>query len=125
MAASDASTRIERPSLSAFGGLLIVLASAVLSVTSYSRFGETMRIHWKVGTYRHYGPEHAPTLVVLVAFPVIVAGLYVGALWLRNYLARTGVAAASDEFGGTYDIVVVLALGSVVVCQLLVVALNL
>lgn len=125
MAATDASASSERARLTSLGGLVVVLASTVLSIASYAPLAETVRIHWKIGAYRHYGPEHAPTLFVLVVFPVIVTGLYVGARWLRNDLERSGDIEEFDGFLPIYDVCVLLTLGVVVVGQIVVIALNL
>jgi len=76
----------------AVGSFVAVLASAVASVLAYGVVSDPVRIRWtaEMGTY--YGPEFAPAAVVLAAFPLAVAGLAAGAVWLR---ARFG---DSDEF---------------------------
>jgi hypothetical protein len=40
-----------------------------------------MRIHWTLGAGPYYGPEFAPTTVVLAAFPLLVAVTALGAYW--------------------------------------------
>lgn len=72
------------------GYVLGILTSVVLSIAAYRMLGEFVRIRWSIGV--HYGPEYAPALVVLGAFPVAVASLYVGCTWLGRHLKR------SDEF---------------------------
>lgn len=78
-----------------------------------------------IGTYQHYGSEHAPTTFVLVMFPVVIGGLYIGARWLRNHLERADGIEHFDEFRTIYDICVLLTLGTIVVGQIVIVALNL
>ncbi|WP_436344742.1 hypothetical protein [Natronorubrum sp. FCH18a] len=104
------------------GGLLVVFASAVVSIVSYGALAETIRIRWTVGTHYQYGPEHAPAIAVLVAFPVALLGLYVGFRWLERTLERT------DEFEGLgilIEITAVAVLATVLAAQFLIVALNL
>lgn len=81
----DAATS-DRPSVA--GGSLIVVISCIVSILSYGALAENMRIHyrWTIGSYSHYGPEYAPTVAVLAAFPVIIAGVVIGFYWLGNYL---------------------------------------
>lgn len=120
---STPTDRVRRFSL---GGWVLVLASIATSAASYGRLPETIRIRWTVGTYPQYGPEYAPTLLVLVAFPALIAALVLGARWLRAYLERTGEFGEFDgESRLLYDGLVLLGLGLVVGCQLLIVVLNL
>lgn len=106
------------------GGLLIVAASIVLSTVAHGLLADTMRIHyrWTVGTYTHYGPEYAPTLTVLVAFPIMVIGLYISAHWLGSYLAHLDEYA---ELRPIYQITVLAALTMILVVQIAIIALNL
>ncbi|UTF54231.1 hypothetical protein [Natronosalvus rutilus] len=113
-------SNLERARPLSLGGLVIVLASVALSAVSYGRLSDTVRIRWTIGTY--YGPEHAPTLAVLVAFPVSLIGLYAGAQWLRTWLVRRG---AIDEFRLVYDACVLATLSVIVACQFVLVVLNL
>jgi hypothetical protein len=62
---------------------------------------------------------------VLVAFPVIVAGIYVGARWLKAYLERSDESDDVEEFYAIYDVCVLLTLGTVVAGQLVIIGLNL
>ncbi|MFC7232098.1 hypothetical protein ACFQMM_13150 [Saliphagus sp. GCM10025308] len=116
-------SNLERTRPFSLGGLVIVLASVALSAVSYGRLADTVRIRWTIGTY--YGPEHAPTLVVLVAFPLALAGLYAGAWWLRTWLVRRGAIDELDEFRLVYDACVLAILGAIGACQFVLVVLNL
>ncbi|WP_418282009.1 hypothetical protein [Halorubrum sp. DTA98] len=110
---------------SSLGGAALVIGSIALSVTSYGPLGSTVRVRWTFGTYQHYGPEYISTLPVLVAFPVLVAVLYVCAQWVLEYVRRSNEIERFDEFRTVYDIVVLLTLGLVVTSQLVIVVLNL
>lgn len=125
MAANATNGTIGRMKPSSLGEVAIVLASAVLSLASYRPLADTVRIRWTVGSYRQYGPEYVSTLPVLVAFPVIVAALYIGARWLERYLERSGAIDDDDEFRVVYAVCVLLTLGTVVAAQLVVIVLNL
>lgn len=74
------------------GGLALVVVSAAVSLAASGPLEETMRIRWSVGTY--YGPEYAPTAVVLAAFPLLVAVAVGACRGLATVLER------SDEFDG-------------------------
>lgn len=110
---------------SSLGGAALVLASIVLSVMSYGPLGSTVRIRWTYGTYHHYGPEYLSTLPVLVAFPVLVAVLYLCARWILEYVRQSSEIERFDEFRTIYDIFVLLILGMVVAGQLVIIVLNL
>ncbi|WP_115864404.1 hypothetical protein [Halorussus litoreus] len=127
MGAHTDSTSTDRTNpYSSLGKWVLVLASVATSVAAYARLPETIRIRWTVGTYPQYGPEHAPTLLVLAAFPAVVVALALGARWLRTFLDRTGEFEEFDgEFRAVYDGLVLLGLVLVVGAQLLVVILNL
>jgi hypothetical protein len=68
------------------GGWLLVLVSAVTSLTAAGRLPGRMRIRWGVGT--SHGPEFAPSWVVLVPLPVALVVLVLGARLLVNALQR-------------------------------------
>jgi len=42
---------------------------------------DRVRIHWTLGLGWYYGPEFAPTLLVLAVFPVIVGATALGGYW--------------------------------------------
>lgn len=76
------------PSRALTGGSLgIVLLSVVASITAYVVLPEQMRIHWTLGMGPYYGPEVAPTLLVLSLFPVLISGV-------------AAIAAAADALLG-------------------------
>lgn len=104
----------------AWTGALLVLASAAISLVGGGVLPEQIRIRWTVGTY--YGPEFAPALLVMAAFPLFVAGLFVG---LRA-LARVFERAEELEVGRPlYEGIVLLVLLTVVLGQVGIVVGNL
>lgn len=100
----------------ALGGFVFVL----VSVVAHSALTTSIRIRWSVGT--HYGPEHAPTVAVLVVFPVTLAALYLGSRWFRTYLDRDDELT---ELGPVYEIGTLAVFGLVLAVQLLLIVLNL
>jgi hypothetical protein len=60
--------------LLAAGSFGTVSASALGSVVASGALEGQMRIHWTLGTGPYYGPEFAPTGLVLTLFPVLIAG---------------------------------------------------
>lgn len=66
------------------GGVLAVVVSIAVSVFAYGTLPDQIRIHWSLGG-PYYGPEFASPLLVLVTFPLLVAGFFVGSRWLRAY----------------------------------------
>lgn len=108
----------------AAGGLLVVLASAALSLAAAPALGENVRIRWSIGTY--YGPEYAPTPLALAAFPALVAVLYVGFRVLAWSLERAGAFEADETVGRTiYELCALATLTMLVLIQLAFVAANL
>ncbi|ELY40004.1 hypothetical protein [Natronorubrum tibetense] len=105
-----------------FGGLFIVCASAIVSALSYGTLAETVRIRFTVDTHYRYGPKHASTLAVLVAFPIALLGLYVGFRWLGRTLAGVDESA---ELRLLLDATTLAVFAAVLVAQCLIVALNL
>jgi hypothetical protein len=103
-------------------GALIVLASAGLSLAAARPLGDRVRIRWTVGETYQFGPEHAPTDAVLLAFPLLVALAFVGLVALGRALERAGDLEGSRVY---YDLAVLGTLGLVVLFQALLVALNL
>lgn len=86
---TDALTRPDRAPLPSGslsgGGALIVLLSIVSSGLAYGVLPGSIRIRWTIGG-PHYGPEFAPTWLVLIAFPLVVAACYLGGRWLASRL---------------------------------------
>jgi hypothetical protein len=101
------------------GGASIVLLSIAVSIVGHVIGPERLRIRWTYGTY--YGPEFAPAVLVLIAFPLAVAALYLGGRWLRASLERGN---EFDTVRAIYDACVLLTLGTLVVVQGVLVAVN-
>lgn len=100
----------------------VVVLSAVLSSIAYAMLPEQMRIHWTLGIGPYYGPEFAPTLVVLGGFPLLISGLAVGAYWLDILLHRTeGFAAIRPHYAvavvGTLGLLLMFHIGLIVANQ--------
>lgn len=125
MVERTATSNRQRARLSAPGGIVFVLASIALSVVSYGSLAEVIRIRWTIGTYPHYGPEYMSTLSVLIVFPVVITGLYVGSRRLKTALKRADHIQEFDEFRAVYDGCVLLTLGMVLAVQLALIVLNL
>lgn len=121
LAHSDRRPILSRPLF--VGGLLLCLLSTILSVFAYSVLPEAVRIHWQFGgPYYHYGPEFAPLLVVVVGFPLLLGALYVGSRWLGTYIED---AAEFDDLRLLYEWSALLAMGTVLLVQSAIIALNL
>lgn len=125
MAATDAVPSTDRIDATSLGGIVIVLTSGLLSIASYGSLGATVRIRWTVGPSYHYGPERASAMLVLVGFPVVLAGLALAAMWLRTRLQRSAQLEAFADVRIVYDGCVLLTLGAVLAGQLVLVVLNL
>lgn len=102
------------------GGLLIVLASAAVSLGASQVLGDSVRIRWSVGTY--YGPEYAPTDVALAVFPVVVAVAYLGLRALGTALEGT---PEFDRHRGYYELCALAVLATLVIVQVAFVVANL
>lgn len=105
----------------AFGGILLVLSSIVVSATAYGMLASSIRIRWTVGTYYHYGPEYAPTMVVLASFPTLLAVLFVGFRWLRTRLERLD---EFDDVQPVYELGVLAVFGMLLAVQITLIAFN-
>lgn len=116
---------IDRARPTALGGFGIVLTSILTSVVAYGHLGETVRIRWTIGTYQQYGPEHAPTVIVLTSFPIVLAGIHLGARGLRTYLERSQDLQDVDTVRTIADICTLLVLGTGIVGQLGIILLSL
>lgn len=84
------------------GTIAALLVSAMESAVGYSLLPAQLRIHWSFGG-PHYGPEFAPTWVVLATFPVLVTGVGLGAHWVRTRV----LTADTVDSAPRYDIVAV------------------
>lgn len=118
-------TELEWTRPTALGGLGIVLSSVVSSIVAYGQLSETVRIRWTVGPSVHYGPEHAPTVIVLTAFPVVLVGLYLGTCGLSAYLERTQDREDREPIRLIFDICLLMVLGIGLISQLGLIVLNL
>ncbi|WP_126662189.1 hypothetical protein [Haloterrigena salifodinae] len=102
------------------GGLALVAVSAAVSLAAAGLLGETLRIRWSVGTY--YGPEYAPTAIVLAAFPILVA-VAVGAF--RGGATLLEQTETDSRERGYYELATLSVLLSLLVAQLALVLANL
>lgn len=125
MATNDAAPSPNRINGTSLGGLVIVLASGLLSIVSYGPLGTTLQIRWTVGPSYHYGPERASTMLVLVGFPVVLAGLALAAAWFRTYLRRSEHLEEFDDLRIVYDGCVLLTLAAVLAGQVGLLVFNL
>jgi hypothetical protein len=80
------------PLASAVAVALSVATSALGSLALPAQ----VRIHWTLGRGPYYGPETAPTVAVLVLFPVLVAGVALGA---RRFRGRAGADGTAGPYG--------------------------
>lgn len=99
-----------------------VLLSTLASVIASGLLPEQIRIHWTLGMGPYYGPEFAPTVLVLAVFPVSVSILAIGTHWLE---ARFRKLNESTDLGPLYAGVVLLSLALLLSSQALVIGLNL
>ena len=106
--------------LSASGILLVVLSSIALSIASYRFLPDQIRIHWYTGERTHLGPEYAATDPVLIAFPIVVIGLYLGV-----HIAWRSLRGTDTSVRLLYQVATFAALGILVGIQALLIALNL
>jgi hypothetical protein len=104
------------------GGLIAVCASIALSVLSYGRLPESMRIHWQLGSGPFYGPEFAPTAIVLTLFPILVASVLAGSVLLANRLRNDPSFESVQPY---YEWGAIAVVGVLLVVQLLVIWFNL
>jgi hypothetical protein len=79
---SDGDPHPLRPT--AWSGVVLILLSGLVSVSASGILPAQVRIRWSVGTF--YGPEFAPTALVLWAFPLALAATYLGLRALAGYL---------------------------------------
>lgn len=68
--------------------------SAVESTVAYGVLPDRMRIHWTLGMGTYYGPETAPTVLVLAAFPALITSIALGAYWIAGRLRSSEAFAA-------------------------------
>lgn len=68
--------------LLALTGVGVTVLSIALSGFAYGFLPEQMQIHWTLGLGPYYGPEFAPKLAILTAFPATIAGIVLGSYQL-------------------------------------------
>ncbi|ELZ19811.1 hypothetical protein C477_07528 [Haloterrigena salina JCM 13891] len=102
------------------GGLALVAVSAAVSLAAAGLLGETLRIRWSVGTY--YGPEYAPTVIVLAAFPILVA---VAAAAFRGGATLLERSEGFDGNWGYYELAALVVLLSLLLTQIVLIVANL
>lgn len=106
----------------ASGGFVITLVSAVGSFLAHGRLPEQMRIHWDLGMGPYFGPEFAPTLLMLGLFPVFIGGT-AGVVNLVDALLRD-----NEEFVAMrkfYSVAMLGTLGVLLCCQIALIIANL
>lgn len=103
------------------GGFIAACASIALSVLSYGHLPESMRIHWQFGYGPFYGPEFAPTAIVLALFPALVVGVLAGSALLASRLRKDPSFESVQPY---YEWGALAVLGVLLVVQLLVIWLN-
>lgn len=103
-AARDA--RLRR--LGLLGGLVTVTLSLVASIIGYATLPARLRIHWTLMDGPYYGPEFAPTVVVVALFPLAIASIGVGAYWIGTRVHH------ADEFAGARPYYILGILGMLV-----------
>jgi len=91
------------------GSLAAVALSVATSALGYGPLPARMRIHWSLGG-PYYGPEFAPAAVVLVGFPVLVAGVALGAHLLVGRLRASEAFATARPYDALAVLVTLVAL---------------
>lgn len=98
----------------AAGGFGLSLLSAVGSIIAHGVLPDRVRIHWTLGMGPYYGPEFAPAWLVLLLFPVLIAGTAVLASVIDARMRNT------DAFTEIRPFYIVAVLGTLTVllgCQ--------
>jgi hypothetical protein len=90
-------------------------------VFGYSTLPGRTQIHWSLGG-PYYGPEYVSTLIVLIGFPLLIVGFYVGSRWLGTYLERT---TEFDAVRPLYDGCALLMFLGILVVQFVIILANL
>ncbi len=109
-------------SLLQWGSLATVLASVLVSALSYGPLPNSVRIHWTLGAGEYYGPEFAPTVLVLGLFPVAVG---LGALLGWGLAATLSDVEGFETVRPLYTATVLAVLAVLVSTQAIVVWANL
>jgi hypothetical protein len=104
------------------GSLTVVAASVLVSLVSYGLLPSRVRIHWSLGLGPYYGPEFAPTLLVLALFPALVTTGALAGRWGVRRLERDDRVEGVRPYG---SLALVGSLALLVVFQAGLVAANL
>lgn len=107
--------------LSGVASLTGILASLGVSGLAYGPLPAKMRIHWSFGG-PYIGPEFAPTWLILLVFPVLVATVALGLYSLRISLQSHEAFSAVRPF---YGLLTVSMVGMLLVVQVGIVLVNL
>lgn len=108
--------------LFAGGSLGMALLSAVGSIIAYGMLPAQIRIHWTLGMGPYYGPEFAPTVLILILFPVLIAGTAVLASSVDVLLDHSAEFAAIRPY---YVVAMFGTLGILLSSHILVIVANL
>jgi hypothetical protein len=103
------------------GGVLVLVLSIAASVFGYSTLPSQTQIHWALGG-PYYGPEYVSTPIVLIGFPLLVAGFYAGSRWLRGHLAQI---EGFDAVRPLYHGCLLLLFAGILIVQFVIILLNL
>lgn len=107
--------------LSGVASLIGILASLGVSGLAYGPLPARMRIHWSFGG-PYIGPEFAPTWLILLVFPALVATVALGLSWLRISLQSHEAFSAVRPL---YGLLTVSIVGMLLVVQVGIVLVNL
>lgn len=128
---SDPLTSKRRPStdppgdgrrLLTVGSSTLTAASLLASLVAHAALPARLRIHWTLGIGEYYGPEFAPTSLVLALFPLLIAGGAIGG-WLLVTALRD-VSEPADA--RPYDAVAVVGtLAALLAVQVVLIVANL
>jgi len=86
------------------GSFATVAMSVIGSLVSYGILPDQMRIHWTLGLGSYYGPEFAPTWLVLVLFPALILGGALAGGWV---MARFREIDGAKSSARPYDALLV------------------
>jgi hypothetical protein len=104
------------------GCLATVVVSMLGSVVASGMLQGQMRIHWTLGMGPYYGPEYAPSLLVLALFPVLIAGTAVLAYAIDSMFRDTTEFADVRPY---YVVFMLGTLGVLLASQTLLIVINL
>lgn len=107
--------------LLALTGIGVTALSIALSGLAYGFLPEQMQIHWTLGLGPYYGPEFAPTLAILTAFPATIAGIALGAYRLDTRFQHVEEVVAIRSY---YTAAVVGTIGILLVSQVVLIIAN-